>query len=197
MAGRHDVLHINLHLEPHMPPHSLPIGAHLTTPRFGYVHHGLYAGNGRVIHSAGFKTYFRRGSIEEVSLEEFVEGRPWRIGGLPRNRADGLARIERARGRLGEDAYRFWSNNCEHFVRWCISGERRSRQVERFRAQALGVMALVFGLVLAGCAAGQPSAPAGGGLKPGPSVERWWTHFGAAAAIERRVVLTYETQPRP
>lgn len=28
----------------------LPLGAHLTTPRRGYVHHGIYAGSGRVIH---------------------------------------------------------------------------------------------------------------------------------------------------
>jgi hypothetical protein len=176
-----------------MYPHSLPIGAHLTTPRLGYVHHGLYAGSGRVIHSAGFKTFFRKGPVEDVPLEEFSAGRRWRIHSLPRNKAEGIARIERARSRLGEDAYRFWSNNCEHFVQWCISGERRSRQVERLAARALGAMAVVVGLVLAGCAAGQPST-SGGTLKPAASVERWWTHYGAAAAIERRIALTYEMQ---
>jgi hypothetical protein len=38
-----------------------PIGAHQITRRRGYVHHGLYAGDGRVIHYAGFKRFLRRG----------------------------------------------------------------------------------------------------------------------------------------
>jgi len=140
-----------------MVPYSLPIGVHLATPRFGYVHHGVYAGNGRVIHSAGFKTLFGRGPVEEVSLEEFGQGRGWRIRNWPRTKAEGLARVARARSRLGEDTYRFWSNNCEHFVEWCTSGAPRSAQVERFKTQVFGVIAMVFGLMLAACAQGEAS----------------------------------------
>ena len=135
-----------------MFPQSLPIGAHLATPRFGFVHHGLYAGNGRVIHSPGFKAFLRRGRVEEVSLEEFSQGHPWRIRNWPRTKVEGRDRLERARARLGEDCYRFWSNNCEHFVEWCISGVRRSSQIERFKARLFGVITLMAGLALAGCA---------------------------------------------
>ena len=40
----------------------------------------------------------------------------------------------RARSRLGENRYRFFSNNCEHFSEWCVNGEHRSPQVERLLA---------------------------------------------------------------
>jgi hypothetical protein len=38
--------------------------------------------------------------------------------------------VRRARSRLGENRYRFLSNNCEHFSEWCVNGEHRSPQVE-------------------------------------------------------------------
>lgn len=100
-------------------------GAHLVTPRFGYRHHGIYAGNGRVIHYAGFKRFLSRGPVEEVSLEEFAGGREVHVVA-----SGGAAALARARHRLGEDRYRFFTNNCEHFARWCISGVSRSLQVE-------------------------------------------------------------------
>ncbi len=31
-----------------------PLGAHLIVKHFGYSHHGIYAGRGRVIHYSGF-----------------------------------------------------------------------------------------------------------------------------------------------
>jgi hypothetical protein len=42
--------------------------------------------------------------------------------------------LTRARSRVGENRYRFFSNNCEHFSEWCVNGEPRSLQVERFMA---------------------------------------------------------------
>lgn len=108
----------------------LPLGAHLVTPRWGFVHHGLYVGNGRVIHYAGFKAWLRRGPVEEVSLEEFAGGQPVQVQTRSATRYAGLGAVRRARSRLGEDCYRFLSNNCEHFVEWCLSGTSRSSQVE-------------------------------------------------------------------
>jgi len=108
----------------------LSVGAHLTTPRWGFVHHGLYAGNGRVIHYAGFKAWLHRGPVEEISLAEFADGRPVQVKSPPAARFAGAAAVARARSRLGEDFYRFLSNNCEHFVEWCLTGTSRSAQVE-------------------------------------------------------------------
>jgi hypothetical protein len=45
----------------------------------------------------------------------------------------GAVTVARARSRLGEDQYRFWSNNCEHFSEWCITGTGRSLQVEAWQ----------------------------------------------------------------
>jgi len=100
----------------------LPLGAHLVTPRRFYRHHGLYAGGGRVIHYRGFKDLFRRGPVEDITLEAFANGRQVLVKDLPADPFAGAARVERARQRLGEDRYRLLSNNCVHFVNWCIRG---------------------------------------------------------------------------
>ena len=113
--------------------HEPALGAHLVTPRFGYAHHGIYIGNGKVVHYAGLsRALLLRGPVEEVSLDEFASGREvWiKLRPLPRFAPDEI--VTRARSRLGEDRYRLTSNNCEHFCEWCLSGESRSEQVERF-----------------------------------------------------------------
>jgi Lecithin retinol acyltransferase len=115
-----------------MPDLDLPIGAHLSSPRRGYVHHGLYAGQGRVIHYAGFNRAWRRGVVEEVELARFTRGRALQIHVPAAPSYVGAAAVARARTRLGEDNYRFWTNNCEHFVLWCLTGQPRSVQVERW-----------------------------------------------------------------
>lgn len=106
------------------------LGAHLVTPRLGYTHHGIYVGNGRVVHYAGLSRSWLRGPVEEVSLEQFAGGREVivRKHRHPRYRAADI--VARARSRLGEDAYRLTSNNCEHFCAWCVSGVGTSEQVE-------------------------------------------------------------------
>ena len=112
-----------------------PLGAHLVTPRIGYAHHGVYVGAGRVVHYGGFPCHWRRGPVEEISLELFAHGhplwvRPARPIGLPCAEI-----VRRARSRLGENRYRLFSNNCEHLSEWCVNGEHRSTQVERLVTQ--------------------------------------------------------------
>jgi Lecithin retinol acyltransferase len=114
---------------------AIPVGAHLASPRRGYIHHGIYAGNGRVIHYAGFSGAYRRGPVEEVTLDRFTRNRGLQIRPHVAPRFAGLEAVARARARLGEDRYRLWSNNCEHFVEWCIAGTARSAQVEAWRAR--------------------------------------------------------------
>ncbi len=116
----------------------LPLGAHLVTPRRGYVHHGIYAGNGRVIQYGGFNRLLERRPVEETSLDRFTRGRGYAVKARVAPRFDAAEAVARARSRLGEDRYRLWSNNCEHFVEWCISGSSRSHQVEAI-AKALTI----------------------------------------------------------
>lgn len=108
---------------------NLPIGAHLVTQRRGYEHHGIYVGNDRVVHYAGFASSVNRGPVEEVTLECFTAGHSLSIRATPSARYAGDEAVRRARSRLGENDYRLLTNNCEHFCAWCLIGESRSEQV--------------------------------------------------------------------
>jgi hypothetical protein len=105
-------------------------GAHITSPRRGYLHHGIYVGNGRVVHYAGLAHCFFRGPVEEVSLAQFAGGRSVWTRWRRQPAFDSAEIIRRARSRVGEDRYQILHNNCEHFCEWCIQGESRSYQVE-------------------------------------------------------------------
>lgn len=107
-----------------------PVGAHLSTPRWAYTHHGIHVGNGRVVHYAGLSRSLVRGPVEVVSLAHFAGGHEVFVHETrARFRPEEI--VARALSRLGEDLYRLSSNNCEHFCAWCRSGESRSEQVER------------------------------------------------------------------
>ncbi|PLP96525.1 lecithin retinol acyltransferase family protein [Cupriavidus pauculus] len=110
---------------------AIEIGAHLVSERDGYVHHGIYAGNGEVIHYGGFDRSARRGPVETVPLCGFAGGRGVRVQPEPHARFAGRDVVARARSRIGEDRYRILTNNCEHFSTWCVSGVGRSEQVCR------------------------------------------------------------------
>jgi hypothetical protein len=110
-------------------PEQFVAGMHLIIYRRGYTHHGIYLGDGRVVHYAG-RIKYPHGLVEEISLAEFSEGRApraemRRIGGFNGNEI-----VRRARSRLGERRYDLLRNNCEHFCNWCRLGENRSSQVE-------------------------------------------------------------------
>ena len=113
-----------------------PIGAHLITPRRGYTHHGIYAGQGSVLHYAGLARDLRPGPVEEVSLERFANGRPVHIECRSTPALDEQDIVSRARSRLGENRYRLLTNNCEHFSEWSRFGASRSHQVERWLGSA-------------------------------------------------------------
>lgn len=110
----------------------LPLGAHLVTPRRGYTHHGIYVGQGKVVHYAGCSRFLNRGPVEELALERFTRGRGFCIQFCPHPQFDAHEVVRRARSRLGENCYRLLSNNCEHFCEWCLCGESRSEQVEKW-----------------------------------------------------------------
>lgn len=111
---------------------NLPIGAHLVTPRKGYSHHGIYVGNGRVVHYAGFcKGWLQRGPVEETSVAKFARGYPVEVRAHAQGPYAPGEVARRARNRVGEDCYALLTHNCEHFCAWCVTGESRSEQVER------------------------------------------------------------------
>jgi len=115
-------------------------GAHLTTSRRGYVHHGIYVGGGMVVHYAGLSGFLHSGPVEEVMMCRFSRGRPVRIIEYSESRYSPEEIVRRARSRLGENDYQVLRNNCEHFCNWCISGRSYSTQVESTLASTLRVL---------------------------------------------------------
>ncbi|VVM39720.1 hypothetical protein PS662_02908 [Pseudomonas fluorescens] len=103
-------------------------GDHLVSVRCGYTHHGIYIGAGEVLHYSGFGDSVS-GPICRVSLEKFSGGMPTVVKPHLFAVHDAEERIARGYTRLGENSYNLVTNNCEHFVNWCIDGTTTSEQV--------------------------------------------------------------------
>ena len=127
------------------------LGAHLVTPWFGFAHHGIYVGDGRVVQYGALMFNLIRRPVEEVSLERFSKGRVVYVVQHAERCIPAHQVIERARSRLGEKDYRLFTNNCEHFAEWCLHDASRSFQAETALAypRALGerIEATVLGMV--------------------------------------------------
>ena len=117
-------------VRPLKPGESPPLGAHLIREWLGYSHHGIYVGDGKVVHYGALKYNLFRKPVEEVTLATFAEGRPVFVVTHREASFEATEVLRRARSRLGEKRYRLLSNNCEHFVEWCLHDEQRSVEVE-------------------------------------------------------------------
>lgn len=136
-----------MRLTPHRlkpcPPSDLRAGDHVAVRRpEGYVHHGIYLGEGRVAHfsdETGFSGK-RHARVVEGGLEAFLGGgrllrrRHWR--GYPREVV--LARAHAVlRGYVEWKRYHLFRNNCEHFATFCAAPRVRSVQVQQVAGAAL------------------------------------------------------------
>lgn len=143
---------------------ALPVGAHLVADRDGYEHHGIYVGNGQVIHYAGFSRRQRRGPVERISIGCFACGFAVTIQRDASPCYDGEEVARRAGSRLGERNYRLLTNNCEHFCSWCLFGECRSAQVEACLKSPVRAARTLINLMLLAlsteCRTAQPQARA-------------------------------------
>ena len=101
----------------------LETGSHIKTKRMFYEHHGIYIGEGLVIHYAF-------DGIRVDTMEKFSRGEP--VKKVPHSDSPytGDEIRERAFSRLGEEEYDLVLNNCEHFANWCCMGEEESEQEE-------------------------------------------------------------------
>lgn len=93
-------------------------GDHLKVIRLGYTHHGIYIGDGQVIH------YLLK-NVQKDSLETFANGSKIRVVSENESpaRFSPSKIVERAHSRLYENEYNLIWNNCEHFARWCRCGD--------------------------------------------------------------------------
>lgn len=110
--------------------YELKVGDHLIVSRTFYTHHGIYAGEGIVIHYSGFSDGPTSGPVVFDTLETFSGGRAITIRKYSSPSFKGKAVVRRADSRLGENEYDLHSNNCEDFCSWAITGKHRSAQVD-------------------------------------------------------------------
>ena len=129
---------------------ALAPGTELIVDRLAYRHHGIYLGEGLVIHYAG-RIRHRHGLVETVPLRSFVGKRRVNVGRRPAESLHGEAIVRRARSRLGERRYAILSNNCEHFCSWCQVGESRSEQVDRLLQRISAVRCAVCSILPRRC----------------------------------------------
>jgi hypothetical protein len=124
--------HLNVHDRLLASDQEPPLGTHIVTLRRGFTHHGIYVGHGAVVHYAGLARGLRTAPVEEVPLGEFAQGYPVWVRSEGIRRFDRDVVITRARSRVGENRYSVLKNNCEHFCEWCVRGEPRSDQVNKW-----------------------------------------------------------------
>lgn len=135
-------------------------GDHLRVKRFGYWHHGLYAGNNQVIHFSGEKKDKFHAEVRYDSFEAFAAGdHVEKVEYSDCNSSGETLRI--AGSFLHERSYDLFSNNCEHFCSYCKTFRKRSTQIENGTsgigigaAGGLGGAATVGVLSAAGSTAG-------------------------------------------
>lgn len=116
-------------------------GDHLRAGRPGAPHHdGIYLGNGYVVHLTGTSKAAARVRIDPLAL--FAAGRPVTVRPYTGNH-DADAIIARALSQLGAGNYHLLFNNCQHFARWCATGDHVSEQVDAAAATTGTAMAPV------------------------------------------------------
>lgn len=113
-------------------------GNHLLAGYPGTLHHdGIYLGDGLVIHLTGGTPDGGKaaGRVQIDTLARFAGGRPVTVRRYSGTH-DPEDIIGRAMSRLGEGNYDLINNNCQHFARWCATGDHESEQVRSVAATA-------------------------------------------------------------
>jgi hypothetical protein len=121
-------------------------GDHLRAGHPGALHHdGIYLGDGRVIHLVGPAGTGKAGARVQIDpLTAFAARRPVTVRPYaPNHNPDEI--IARAMSKLGQGGYDLISNNCQHFARWCATGDRVSEQITAVAATTGTVAAPVAG----------------------------------------------------
>jgi cell wall-associated NlpC family hydrolase len=115
--------------------------------RLLYSHHGIYAGDGTVIHFRGIEREKKDPVVIITDLENFLNS-----GKLKRRnykkRLPHSETVRIARKHLSEKGYSLAFNNCEHFATYCATGKKKSRQVRRAVSGIVGVTLAVTATVI-------------------------------------------------
>lgn len=104
-------------------------GDHLHAGRNGYHHDGIDLGDGRVVHYAADPGGAKSTACVRISTFDEFAGDGQVTVRRYADAHDPGATVARAMSRLGEAKYDLVFSNCEHFARWCVTGDHRSEQV--------------------------------------------------------------------
>jgi hypothetical protein len=112
-----------------------------------YKHYGVYNHDRSVFHfspDAGKEINARDAYIRETSLEEFLKDGEAEVERSVRAAFPPQEIVRRALSMVGKGRgeYNLIFNNCEHFARWCASGETESKQVQTGATVAVGIVAV-------------------------------------------------------
>lgn len=113
-----------------------------------YDHHAIDCGDGTAIE------YSRIDGVRRLDLDEFRKGNPLFVKKYRDSYPPDVV-VQRAESRLGEKKYNVLTNNCEHFVAWCKTGQKNSEQIRDLAALlgsgfVGGVAGMMGGAVLGG-----------------------------------------------
>ena len=141
-------------------------GDHIKANRLVYTHHGVYIGDGWVIHYAGEGW----AQLDDVKTPRVQRDRLSTFRGDSKatvvqhpNPAPPDTVVKRAKSRLGEEDYDLIWNNCEHFATACVTGVGWSNQVaEAAKDGGLGWVALLLAGPIGWAAAGGAFIAKGG-----------------------------------
>lgn len=170
---------------------TLQRGDHLRAGVRGAPHHdGIYLGNGYVIRLTGNPGGGGKASarVRIDTLAVFAVGRPVTVRPYVGNH-DPDAIIARAMSRIGDGNYHLIFNNCQHFARWCATGDHVSEQVCSVAATTGTITAPVLAAPLAINLVGSAGLIAG---LSGPGIMSGLAAYGAivgGGAVSGIVVL--------
>lgn len=136
-------------MSPSALPQHFPPGTHLRSTRGLYAHDGIQAYNGLIVNLTGdARKDVKTATVRLSTPTEFSDGhgiRPVSHAGEQVFPPDLI--VQRALSRLGEPGYDLFSNNCEHFANWCVTGEPISTQVRVGVGTGVGLAILALALI--------------------------------------------------
>jgi hypothetical protein len=92
-----------------------------------FQHHGIDCGDGTVIHYTGEIGSKQDADVRRTSIMIFSDATEVKIKVYAAAHPPEDV-VVRAESRLGEKSYHILWNNCEHFARWCKTGDQESEQ---------------------------------------------------------------------
>ncbi len=107
----------------------------------GYYHHGIYIDDNSVIHFStkdGFSILSKDLEITSTNIDIFTLGREIEVKKYNKRYLTEKS-VEIAKSMLGNRDYDLVFNNCEHFVTFCITGEKKSEIIDNLKKEGLKI----------------------------------------------------------